>query len=853
MRRAAGTTLLWVGCLSANLSGGQTLPTPSIAPPPAWVDIIRTFSEPKPVTNELSEGVVFILLDNQVNVVRDEHYHRVIKDLISESGVQHGAQLNLHFDPSYQELIIHRITVQRGSNTLDRLQPEKIKVIQQERDLERHTYDGTLSAILFLEDVRVGDRIDFSYTVRGSNPILEGRYVDSFFAKWGSPVQRNRFRLVWPANRHLGIKNHGLEVQVTTTKTNGLNEHIWDLHDLPAVAEEDSVPSSFNAYPWVQLSEFASWEDVAEWAARLYPRIVQLPPEMTEKIERWQRSLKQPAQRLAAALQFVQEEVRYLGFELGPQSHKPSDPSIVFARRFGDCKDKAYLLCTILQRMDIDASPALVHTDYQKTIENWVPSPYAFDHVVVRVQLDGKIYWIDPTRSHERGPIEQRYFPDYGRCLLVRPGTSALTVIPLSQAGWPKTTIHETFGVHGRKEPAQFTVHTLAEGLAANRLRAYFAETSREEVEKNYLNYYAREYPKLKAGRPLEVRDQSEQNQLETTEHYEIPEFWTFVPDEAHYRCEFYPQTFSKLFERPGTTLRSMPLEVDHPRHEILRTEVNLPEPWPVEKTNRLFHNAAAEMRLSRTIQKNKLLMEYEYRSITNCIAPRDIPAYIESLGQVENHLGYSLTWAKEGVSTATHQINWSVLSLAGVYSVLLIIGATVLYRFRRSSSLPVSEPPPETLGRNLSGLGGWLLLVGLGVILSPIRIARGIAQLSSAYSLETWDAVTTPSGGSYHALWAPLLIFELLGNLTLLALSALLVVLFFQRRRTFPLLYIIFLGAAAVIFTIDHFAAEMIPYVAAQAQSETSLRPLIQSWFVCLIWIPYMLVSNRVKSTFLR
>src|SRR5205814_8964421 len=143
----------------------------------------------------------------------------------------------------------------------------------------------------------------------------------------------------------------------------------------------------------------------------------------------------------------------------------------------GDCKDKAYLLCTILQRMGIDASPALVHTDYRQTIEGWLPSPYAFDHVVVQVQLDGKTYWIDPTRSHQRGPIEQRYFPDYGRCLLARPGTFSLTVIPRSQSGWPKTTIHETFQVHGQKQPAQFTVHTLAQGLAADRLRAYFAET----------------------------------------------------------------------------------------------------------------------------------------------------------------------------------------------------------------------------------------------------------------------------------------------------------------------------------------------------------------------------------------
>jgi transglutaminase-like putative cysteine protease len=816
--------------------------------------MVQTVPDQKAGTNQLNESVRFALFDTQVNVPQNEHYKRVVKDLLNESGVQEGARLSMDFDPSYQELIIHSVAIQRGTNLLNRLQPEQIKVIQQERDLERHVYNGALSAVVFLEDVRVGDRIDFSYTVRGANPILEGRYVGSFLTQWDVPVQRIRFRLLWPANRSLGIRNHLTTVQpAVMTQVKDIKEYLWDLRNLPAVVEEDSLPAWYDPLPWVQLSEFASWAEVAEWATRLYPATNRLSPELMEKVEAWQHSTEQPEARLTAALQFLQDEVRYLGFEFGPHSYRPTDPSVVFARRFGDCKDKSYLLCTILRRMGIEASPALVHTDYRDTIAEWLPSPYAFNHVITKVQLDGRTWWIDPTRSHQRGPLAQRYLPNYQRSLVVEAGTAALTPIPCAQSALPRTTSYESFQIRGRKEPAQLTVRTLAEGFDADRLRASFAETSHEELEKRYLNYYARQYPRIKMTGPVEIHDYSETNLLETVEHYEIQEFWALSKDQRQYVGEFYPQVIDDLLHRPTTALRSMPLSIVHPRHEILRTEVHLPEPWPVDNETESVSNAAVQLTVRRTFRTNTLVMEYEYRSLTNCVAVTEVAAYLKDFDKMENSLGYSLTWANESAPAKARQPNWSILALAAAYSVLLAIGAAALYRFRRHSPPPALEPEPDVLGRRLSGLGGWLILVGLGLVLGPFRIALGLAQLLPVYSLDTWQLLTTPSSESYHALFAPLLIFELLANLTLLVFSGLLVILFFQRRRTFPWLFILFLLFTAGVYTVDELGSARIHVAVSEQPHKNEPQDLARSYVACAIWIPYMLRSKRVKATFVR
>jgi hypothetical protein len=52
-------------------------------------------------------------------------------------------------------------------------------------------------------------------------------------------------------------------------------------------------------------------------------------------------------QQVLTVLQFVQEQVRYFGIEIGSSATKPANPSVVFARRFGDCKDKSLLFVTI--------------------------------------------------------------------------------------------------------------------------------------------------------------------------------------------------------------------------------------------------------------------------------------------------------------------------------------------------------------------------------------------------------------------------------------------------------------------------------------------------------------------------
>ncbi|MDD5742305.1 MAG: DUF2569 domain-containing protein [Candidatus Peribacteraceae bacterium] len=148
-------------------------------------------------------------------------------------------------------------------------------------------------------------------------------------------------------------------------------------------------------------------------------------------------------------------------------------------------------------------------------------------------------------------------------------------------------------------------------------------------------------------------------------------------------------------------------------------------------------------------------------------------------------------------------------------------------------------------------GIGGWLTLVALGLLFAPVSLA---IQLLGTYlpilTDGTLQVLIDPSSAAYHPLWAPLLIFEIVGNLLMFLGACYLLFVFFKRSQTFPKSYI-FVSIVSLIFvTIDFFAADLIPAVAEQDDSEM-LGQLIRAIVGSAVWIPYMLKSERVKATF--
>ena len=148
------------------------------------------------------------------------------------------------------------------------------------------------------------------------------------------------------------------------------------------------------------------------------------------------------------------------------------------------------------------------------------------------------------------------------------------------------------------------------------------------------------------------------------------------------------------------------------------------------------------------------------------------------------------------------------------------------------------------------SGIGGWLILVAIGVCILPIRLAGGLLQLIRGLDAEVWHAITTPGTRAYHPLFGSIIVGELIGNSVFLLWSIGLAYLFFTRRRRFPPLMITFMLSSLAFVALDLLISRAI-LAAAPEISSNDLRDLFGGVISALIWIPYLQRSKRVRATF--
>jgi len=109
--------------------------------------------------------------------------------------------------------------------------------------------------------------------------------------------------------------------------------------------------------------------------------------------------------------------------EMGINGHKPHPPAQVLKRRYGDCKDKALLLVSLLRATGIEAAPALANTRERAALDGFLPTAYAFNHAIVRARIDGKERWLDATLTSQRGELSALSTPGYERALVLDPAT----------------------------------------------------------------------------------------------------------------------------------------------------------------------------------------------------------------------------------------------------------------------------------------------------------------------------------------------------------------------------------------------------------------------------------------------
>jgi len=145
---------------------------------------------------------------------------------------------------------------------------------------------------------------------------------------------------------------------------------------------------------------------------------------------------------------------------------------------------------------------------------------------------------------------------------------------------------------------------------------------------------------------------------------------------------------------------------------------------------------------------------------------------------------------------------------------------------------------PPLNPYDPLEGISGWLIVIAISLALTPFFVLRNATLVDLP--------VLTHRTTGYFLVG---LLF-ILKDAVILSALVLLNWLFYTKRLVFPKLMIVFHLGLLGIHVLEHIAkAALSPELGVPYLS----KPVFSSLVSCVIWIPYLLISRRVKATFVR
>ena len=233
-----------------------------------------------------------------------------------------------------------------------------------------------------LEETPVVPQVNWFF--QGPEPVLLSRYAVTLPAGW--TAKGTTFN-------HAAIEPH---VEGTT--------FTWELRDLPLIKKEPGSPGLHSLAPRLGVTftppdgspnarKLDTWTDVSAWMSTLTDPQAQANEPMVAKVKELTASAKTDYERIQAIGHYVQN-IKYVAIEInlarggGYQPHLASD---VFARQYGDCKDKANLMRAMLKVAGVDSYLVAIFSGDRDHVRPEWASPYQFNHAIIAVKVGNEI------------------------------------------------------------------------------------------------------------------------------------------------------------------------------------------------------------------------------------------------------------------------------------------------------------------------------------------------------------------------------------------------------------------------------------------------------------------------------
>jgi len=422
------------------------LPQARAGDAPPWMHAL--VNAPLPAYDEKTDAVL-LYSEINVTVVSADKIRTQVREaykILRPNGRRHG-NVEVDFGPQKKIKSLHAWCIPAQGKDYEVKEKDAIEV-------SPNTEGGELISDTKFKVLRVpasdpGNIVGYESEVEEHPLFLQ----DIWSFQRADPVRESRYSLLLPAGWEYKASwlNHP-EVKPTQA---GNNSWQWTVSDLKGIRKEPFMPPMRGVEGQMVVSFFTSggsglnanidWDMLGKWYSNLVGERVEASPEIKQQVSKLIASKTTQLQKMQAIGDFVQHDIRYVAIELGIGGFQPHSAPDVFSHHYGDCKDKATLVRSMLREIGVDSFHVVIN-DERGSVTRDMPAHNGFNHVITAIKLPdgitdpslvatmqhpklGNILFFDPTNDLiPFGQLPGYLQANYG--LLVTPGGGELIELP---------------------------------------------------------------------------------------------------------------------------------------------------------------------------------------------------------------------------------------------------------------------------------------------------------------------------------------------------------------------------------------------------------------------------------------
>ncbi|MES1178141.1 MAG: DUF3857 domain-containing protein [Myxococcales bacterium] len=353
-------------------------------------------------------------------------YRQIVFQPLTDAAAAAARQYAFGYEADSQAVQLRGARVYRGDGRVD----EAIESGEGPADDPSiATYTSARTFYIQFPRLEPGDVVELRYRVDDVTPKndFNNYFGEITYLQGSDPVQNAEYVLITPKSRTFYIDQNVPQLVQTSEVIGNQRLYHFFAAQVPAIVPEPAMPPLQEVVGFVHVSTYKDWKDLGHWYWGLVKDQFDLDDETRKLAKKITEGKTTDVDKVKAVYEWVTKNTRYVALEFGIYGYKPRRCVQTVARGWGDCKDKATVITTLLNELGIPTTMVVLRTQMKGDFRSSIASFAPFDHAIAYVPSMN--LYLDGTA--ELTGINELPRMDIGALgLLVNQGNTVVTHVP---------------------------------------------------------------------------------------------------------------------------------------------------------------------------------------------------------------------------------------------------------------------------------------------------------------------------------------------------------------------------------------------------------------------------------------